>query len=120
LFFFISFLLCIFIYVIATTSVGLLASTLTNSQVAALAGTALGTLIPAIQFSGMMDPVSSLEGVAAWIGQIYPTTHYLTISRGTFAQAPEWGALCDSFYPLLIAVPVLTFASVLFLRKQAK
>ncbi|HLS17021.1 MAG TPA: ribosome-associated ATPase/putative transporter RbbA [Paenalcaligenes sp.] len=108
------------VYVVATTSVGLLASTLTNSQVAALAGTAMGTLIPAIQFSGMMDPVSSLEGVAAWIGQLYPTTHYLTISRGTFAKALEWGALSDSFYPLLIAVPVLTLASVLFLRKQAK
>ncbi|HLR29488.1 MAG TPA: ribosome-associated ATPase/putative transporter RbbA [Paenalcaligenes sp.] len=113
-------LLGTFIYVIATTSVGLLASTLTNSQVAALAGTAMGTLIPAIQFSGMMDPVSSLEGVAAWIGQIYPTTHYLTISRGTFAKALDWGALSDSFYPLLIAVPVLTLASVIFLRKQAK
>lgn len=108
------------IYVVATTGVGLLASTLTNSQVAALAGTALGTLIPAIQFSGMMDPVSSLEGLGAWIGQIYPTTHYLTISRGTFAKALDWGALTDSFYPLLIAVPVLTIASVVFLKKQAK
>jgi ABC-type multidrug transport system ATPase subunit/ABC-type multidrug transport system permease subunit len=46
------------LYVTATTGLGLLASTLTNSQVAALAGTSIGTLLPAIQFSGLMDPVS--------------------------------------------------------------
>jgi len=113
-------LLATLLYVIATTGVGLLASTLTNSQVAALAGTAMGTLIPAIQFSGMVDPVSSLQGLGAWIGQIYPTTHYLTISRGTFSKALDWGALSASFYPLIVAIPVLTVAAVLLLKKQAK
>src|SRR5690625_5983030 len=75
------------VYVVATTSVGLLASTLTNSQVAALAGTAMGTVIPAIQFAGMIDPVCSLEGGAGWIGPLYPTTHYFTIIWGAFANA---------------------------------
>lgn len=108
------------LYVVATTGVGLLASTLTNSQVAALAGTAMGTLIPAVQFSGMVDPVSSLQGLGAWIGEIYPTTHYLTISRGTFSKALDWHALHASFYPLLIAIPVLLLCAVMLLKKQAK
>jgi hypothetical protein len=59
---------------------------MTSSQVAALAGTSIGTLLPAIQFSGLMDPVSSLEGGGALIGAIYPTTHFLTISSGTFPR----------------------------------
>lgn len=113
-------LLSTLLYVIATTGVGLLASTLTNSQVAALAGTAMGTLIPAVQFSGMVDPVSSLQGLGAWIGKIYPTTHYLTISRGTFSKALDWGALHSSFYPLLIAIPVLLLSAVFLLKKQAE
>lgn len=108
------------LYVTATTGIGLLASTLTNSQVAALAGTAIGTLIPAIQFSGMVDPVSSLQGVGAFIGEIYPTSHYLTISRGTFSKALGFSDLRHSFYPLIIAIPVLTTLSVLLLKKQAK
>src|SRR5690606_10096068 len=82
-----AFFLGALIYVTATTGLGLLMSTLTNSQVAAMAGTSIGTLLPAIQFSGMLDPVSSLEGAGAVLGQIYPTTHFLTISRGTFAKA---------------------------------
>ena len=106
------------IYVMATTSLGLLASTLTRSQVAAIAGTAIATMIPAIQYSGVIDPVSSLHGLGKLIGSVYPTTHYLTISRGTFAKALDFGDLLGAFWPLLLAVPVLTLLSWLLLKKQ--
>ncbi|WP_298595560.1 ribosome-associated ATPase/putative transporter RbbA [Zoogloea sp.] len=108
------------VYVTATTGLGLLMSTTTDSQIAAIAGTAIGTLLPAIQFSGMLDPVSSLEGGGAWVGAAYPTTHFLTISRGTFAKALDFADLGGAFVPLLIAVPVLTLASMLLLRKQGR
>ncbi len=108
------------IYVTATTGLGLLMSTVTDSQVAAMAGTSIGTLLPAIQFSGMLDPVSSLEGAGAIVGAVYPTTHFLTISRGTFAKALGFADLGAAFLPLLIAIPVLTLAAALLLRKQAR
>ncbi len=108
------------LYVAATTGLGLLASTLTNSQVAALAGTSIGTLLPAIQFSGLMDPVSALEGGGYWIGAIYPTTHFLTIASGTFSKALGFADLVGSFVPLALAIPVLTLLSALLLKKQAK
>ncbi|WP_051272579.1 ribosome-associated ATPase/putative transporter RbbA [Fundidesulfovibrio putealis] len=108
------------LYVTATTGFGLLTSTLINSQIAAIAAASIGTLLPAIQFSGLMDPTSSLEGVGAFIGAAYPTTHFLTISRGTFAKALGFADLTGSFIPLLIAVPVLTIASVILLKKQAR
>jgi ribosome-dependent ATPase len=95
-------------------------STVTDSQIAAMAGTSIGTLLPAIQFSGMLDPVSSLEGGGAWVGAAYPTTHFLTISRGTFAKALDFADLGGAFVPLLIAVPVLTLLSMLLLRKQGR
>ncbi|MBP8813983.1 MAG: ribosome-associated ATPase/putative transporter RbbA [Laribacter sp.] len=108
------------LYVTATTGLGLLMSALTNSQVAALAGTAIGTLLPAIQFSGMMNPVSTLEGAGAVIGALYPTTHFLTLSNGTFSKALGFSALGGSLWPLALAVPVLTVLAVVLLRKQAK
>lgn len=117
---FLTLVLATVLYVVATTGIGLLASTLTNSQVAALAGTAIGTLIPAIQFAGMVDPVSSLQGLGSFIGEIYPTSHYLTISRGTFSKALSFSDLRFSFYPLMIAIPILTMLSVFLLKKQAK
>jgi ribosome-dependent ATPase len=89
-----------------------------RSQIAAVFGTAVLTLLPAVQFSGMINPVSALEGAGALIGQIYPTTHYLTIARGTFSKALDFPDLRASFVPLLLAVPVLLGLSVALLRKQ--
>jgi len=106
------------LYVMASTAIGLVISAFTRSQVAALFGTAVLTILPAVQFSGMTDPVSSLEGVGAVIGRIYPTTHFLTISRGTFAKALNFHDLSGSFIPLLLAVPLLTILGLALLRKQ--
>ena len=106
------------LYVTASTGFGLLMSTFTGSQIAAIFGTALATMLPAIQFSGLINPVSSLEGVGAVLGQIYPTGPFLTISRGTYSKALGVTDLWNCFVPLLLIIPVLTLASVLLLRKQ--
>jgi ribosome-dependent ATPase len=106
------------LYVIAATAFGLVISTFMRSQVAALFGTAVLTLLPAVQFSGMLDPVSSLEGVGAAIGRIYPTTYFLIIARGTFSKGLNFHDLHASFIPLLLAVPLLTVLGVALLRKQ--
>ena len=107
-------------YAICATGLGLLASTFTRSQVAAMFLAMIGTLIPAVQFSGMTDPVSSLEGVGAFIGRIYPTTHFLDISRGVFNKALGFADLGASLGSLLIAIPVILGLSIAFLRKQDK
>jgi len=108
------------LYVIAATALGLVMSTFVRSQVAALFGTALLTILPAVQFSGMIDPVSSLEGAGALIGSVYPTTHFLTIARGTFSKGLGFADLDLSFVPLLIAVPVLIGIGAALLRKQER
>ncbi|HIG9293169.1 TPA: ribosome-associated ATPase/putative transporter RbbA, partial [Klebsiella pneumoniae] len=78
---FLTLTLAALLYVTIATGLGLLISTFMKSQIAAIFGTAIITLIPATQFSGMIDPVASLEGPGRWIGQIYPTSHFLTIAR---------------------------------------
>ena len=106
------------LYVIIATGMGLLISTFMKSQIAAIFGTSIITLIPATQFSGMIDPVASLEGPGRWIGEIYPTSHFLTIARGTFSKALDLTDLWPLFVPLLIAIPVVMGLSVLLLKKQ--
>ena len=57
------------LYVTATTGFGLLISTFARTQIAALFGTAILTVLPATQFSGMLTPVSSLSGLPpSWGG----------------------------------------------------
>lgn len=107
------------LYVTIATGMGLVLSTFMNSQIAAIFGTALLTLIPAVQYSGIIDPVSSLRGAGAFIGKIYPATYFVTISRGVFSKALGFADLASSFLPLLIAVPVLMALAIVLLKKQA-
>jgi len=106
------------LFVVFSTGFGLLASTFTRSQIAALFVTIIGTMIPAIQFAGMLNPVSSLEGFGAFIGRIYPASHFLTISRGVFSKALGFSGLQAEFWPLLLAVPVILGVSIVLLKKQ--
>jgi len=106
------------LFVISATGFGLLASTFTRSQIAAMFVTMIGTLIPCVQFAGLLNPVSSLEGTGALIGAVYPATHFLTISRGVFSKALDLGALAGSFWPLAASIPVILGLAVALLRKQ--
>ncbi|WP_426112690.1 ribosome-associated ATPase/putative transporter RbbA [Pseudomonas sp. DSP3-2-2] len=106
------------LYIICSTGMGLLMSSVLSSQIAAIFGTAIITLLPATQFSGLLDPVSSLEGIGALVGNIYPTSHFLTISRGVFSKGLGLADLYAYFIPLLIAIPVLTLLSAAGLKKQ--
>ena len=108
------------LYVIATTGLGLLISAFTRTQIAALFGTAIATMLPATQFSGMMQPVSTLEGGAAIIGELFPTTYFMTISLGTFTKALSFHELAPDFLALAAFFPVLTILSMTLLRKQER
>ncbi|MBP7712870.1 MAG: ribosome-associated ATPase/putative transporter RbbA [Gammaproteobacteria bacterium] len=109
-----------FLYVIAATTLGLVVSSFVRSQIAALFGTAVLTILPAVQFSGMIDPVSALEGAGRVIGELYPTTHFLTIARGTFSKGLGFVDLRASFVPLLVAIPVLLALATALVRKQER
>lgn len=114
------FTLAALLYVITTTGMGLLISSFANTQVAALAGTAILTLLPTINFSGLKDPVSSLEGVGAMIGTIFPVTYFINISRGIFSKAVDFVGLYHDLFALVIAIVVITIGSMLLLQKQER
>ena len=106
------------LFVTTTTGMGLLMSAFTNTQIAAMAGTAIFTLLPTISFSGVNEPVSSLEGAGRMIGEIYPATYFINISRGVFSKALTFGDLAHDFAALGAAVVVITLLSMAVLKKQ--
>jgi ribosome-dependent ATPase len=117
---FITLTLGAFLYVITTTSLGMVISTFMRSQIAALFCTAILTMVPAVEFSGLLNPISSMEGIGRVIGEIFPTAPFVTISRGTFSKGLGFVDLQSSFVPLLIAVPVLIGLGAILLRKQER
>ncbi|MBP6096019.1 MAG: ribosome-associated ATPase/putative transporter RbbA [Methyloversatilis sp.] len=106
------------IFVTATTGLGLLMSSFARTQIAALAATAVVTMLATVTFSGLTHPVSSLEGAGRLIGTFFPATYFLNISRGVFSKALEFRDLHADFLALIAFVPVLTVLSVLLLKKQ--
>lgn len=113
-----TFNLATLLYVITTTGIGFLMSSFTKTQIAAIAGTAILTLLPTIEFSGLKEPVSSLEGIGAIIGEIFPVTYYINISRGIFTKAVDFSGLYHEFIVLIISIFIITILSMLALKKQ--
>ena len=107
------------IYVTATTAYGLLISCFAGTQLAALFGTAILTVMPAMQFAGLMAPISSLTGMAAVMGRGFPMSYFLPVSIGTFTKALGFAELGPALLALACFVPALLVLSLLLLRKQA-
>lgn len=106
------------LFVLSATAIGLIFSTFMRSQIAAIFGTAIGTIVPAVQFSGLLTPVASLEGTGRIVGMIYPATHILTISRGVFCKALGVADLPGAFAALAVTAPVLMALGIALVRKQ--
>ncbi|MFH1878062.1 MAG: ribosome-associated ATPase/putative transporter RbbA [Candidatus Omnitrophota bacterium] len=107
-------------YVTATTGIGMMISTFTSSQVAAVFVTAILTITPTVQFSGLLQPVSTLMGKARIIGSIWPTTYYMHSSVGAYTKGLSANLMLQDIVFLACCIPVLWFFSMLGLRKQEK
>ncbi|MBP8264278.1 MAG: ABC transporter permease, partial [Pseudomonas sp.] len=107
-----------FLYVLATTSLGLLISAFTKTQIAAILGTMILTSLPTIQFSGLIVPRSSLAGGAALMGDLFPAGYFLDVAVGTFTKALDIRQLWPQCLALFGFFVVFTGLSVALLKKQ--
>ena len=112
--------LCTLLYVIVTTGIGMVTSTFTSTQVAAVFVTAILTIQPTIQFAGLLQPVSTLEGSARVMGTIWPTTYYMHASLGAYTKGLGLDLMLTDMLYLLGCIPVLLLISTLALNKQEK
>ena len=106
------------LYVLATTSMGLLISAFTRTQIAAILGTMIITSLPTIQFSGLIVPRSSLDGAAAVMGMLFPAGYFLDIAVGTFTKALDIRQLWPQCLALFGFFLGFTGLSLAMLKKQ--
>ncbi|WP_417316911.1 ribosome-associated ATPase/putative transporter RbbA [Emcibacter sp.] len=108
------------LYVTVTTGFGLMISAFTRSQIAAIFATAILAIMPTIQFSGLTQPVSTLEGRAELMGNLWPAGKFLHLGVGAFTKALSLEALIPDLVRLSIYIPVFLFLAVVAMRKQEK
>ena len=107
-----------FLYAWAATGLGLVISAFARSQIAAIVAATILTILPTIQFSGLIAPVSSLTGAAAVMARGFPASWFNRVSVGVFTKGLGAGDLLPAYAALATFAATFTVASLLLLRKQ--
>ncbi|MGO4407142.1 ribosome-associated ATPase/putative transporter RbbA [Bosea sp. RAF48] len=106
------------LYVSATTGFGQLISSFTRTQVSAVFATAILSIIPAVNFSGLMVPVASLSGGGRLIGMTLPPAWYQPVSVGVFTKGLGAAELWPNLVMLAFFFLLFLVVAQLALRKQ--
>ena len=108
------------LFVIASTGFGLLVSTFVKTQIAAIFAAAILSIMPTINFSGFLAPVSSLTGAGRMVGYGYPSSYFQKISVGTFTKALGFSDLLKDYLVLGVFIVLFLLLSLALLRSQER
>jgi ribosome-dependent ATPase len=108
------------LYVSGTTTFGLFVSTFVRTQIAAIFASAILTTMPAIQFSGLLLPVSSLSRDARVIGAVFPSTYFHHVSVGAFTKGLGFAELRGDYAALSVLIAAFLLLALALLRKQER
>ncbi|MGF6147066.1 Uncharacterized ABC transporter ATP-binding protein YbhF [Kingella potus] len=106
--------------VAASTALGLLVSCFVKSQLAAIFATAIIAMLPAMNYSGFLYPMSTLSGGGYAIGKIFPASWYLTVSLGTFAKSLTVRDLLPQYAAIAAFALACILLACILLKKQEK
>ena len=102
------------LYILCMLGIGLLISTISNTQQEAML-TSFLVIMPTMLLSGFMFPVSSMPVPFQWLTLLNPLRHFLEIVRAIFLKGAGLGALWPQFLALLVmGVGLLGLATTRF------
>jgi ABC-2 type transport system permease protein len=104
-----------FIFLLAVLGVGVLISTLSQTQGEAIQ-LAIMTMLPQIMLSGMIFPLTSMPWGVRWISYLLPLTYFVQIVRGVFLKGTPIDALGLPFLALILLATLVLGLAVLRFR----
>lgn len=108
-----------FVYLVATTAIGLFISAFVRSQIAALFAASILSITTAINFSGLLTPVSTLDGAAQALSAAFPAAWFHSISVGVFAKGLGFAELRAELAVLAgFAFVIIGLAALLLPRQE--
>ncbi|KKM10346.1 hypothetical protein SY88_14190 [Clostridiales bacterium PH28_bin88] len=112
------FLVIAVIYVLCTVGIGLLVSTVTGSQVAAMLMALVLTVMPSLLFSGFIYPIFNMPKGFQVYTYLFPARYFIDISRGIALKGVGLGYLWPNVTWLLVyTLAVVGLASARFKKK---
>ncbi|MBK5934792.1 ribosome-dependent ATPase [Rhodovulum imhoffii] len=106
------------LYVTAATGFGLVISSFVRSQIAAIFASSIIVMIPTVNFSGMLYPVSTLDRGTRLIGEAFPPLYFQRISTGVFNKGLPFEALYPNHLALAGFCVLFWVLAVVLLKKQ--
>lgn len=104
-------LLATLLFIAASLTLGLLISTLAQTQLQAMQMTVF-ILLPSILLSGFMFPYEGMPLPAQWIAEVLPATHFMRLIRGIVLRGGELAELLpDVLWLAGFTLLVLTLAA---------
>lgn len=105
------------VFVVSTLSLGLLISTIAETQFQAFQITFM-TFLPQLLLSGFMFPFEGMPKAAQYLAEIFPLTHFLRIVRGIILRDASLSMLSTELWPLaLFFVAVMLLATLRFSKR---
>ncbi|MEN8223717.1 MAG: ABC transporter permease [Bacteroidota bacterium] len=106
------------VYLLVALGLGLLISTLTNTQQQSMFLTFF-FMIVFILMSGLFTPVQSMPEWAQWMNQINPIAYFIDVMRMVLLKGSGFSDVSRQFFSLLILAIVLNILAVWRYRKVA-
>ena len=105
------------LFLITSLGIGMLASTIANTQQEAML-TVFMLFLPGIFLSGFFFPIEAMPKVLQWISYIYPLRYYLVIIRSLTLKEVGAQALQQNILALvLFGVVIMSFAAMRFRKR---
>ena len=105
------------LYIGATLALGLVISTLCETQFQAMQ-LGLVSMLPSILLSGFMFPFSGMPIAVQWFAQIIPLTHFVDILRGVILRGAPLSSMPGPVIKLSVMFVVLVLIAVTRFRKR--
>lgn len=110
------------LYIVISLSIGLLVSIITNRQIVAVVLVIMITIIPGFLYSGMLMPISSMEGESYIEAHLFPVMYYNHILYDVFLIGEGLKSFKTSFYLFILFVygAALLAIGVFALKKELR
>jgi ABC-2 type transport system permease protein len=105
------------LFLITTLGIGLLISTMANTQQEAML-ISMFTLMPSIFLSGFFFPLASMPLILQWISYMVPLRYFLIISRGIVLKGVGMQAIYPEVISLVIFAVVVMVGAAIRFRKR--
>ena len=100
------------LYIILSLSIGLMVSTIVDTQLTALIVSAVMFMLPVIMLSGMIFPIDNMPLVLQWISNIIPARWYIEAMRKLMVQQLAFSYILKDVLILLAMTAVLLVGSI--------